>query len=106
MAEMRDSLEASLLVGVGAAFDFHAGQTRQAPRFIQRSGFEWLFRLGAEPRRLWRRYAVTVPAFIGLVVAQGIGLRRFPLEPVPQGSTATGAAHAPAPDRVQIGRSL
>lgn len=83
MAEMRDRLDAPVLVGVGAAFDFHAGVTRQAPRVIQRSGLEWLFRLACEPRRLWRRYAVTVPSFLGLLLAQGTGLRRFPLGPGP-----------------------
>jgi N-acetylglucosaminyldiphosphoundecaprenol N-acetyl-beta-D-mannosaminyltransferase len=51
-------LHANVLVGVGAAFDFFAGTRRQAPRWIQRSGFEWLFRLAQEPRRLWYRYTV------------------------------------------------
>ncbi|OLT48700.1 N-acetylglucosaminyldiphospho-UDP N-acetyl-beta-D-mannosaminyltransferase [Gordonia sp. CNJ-863] len=46
------------VVGVGAAFDFVAGTVREAPSWIQRSGFEWLYRLAAEPRRLWRRYLV------------------------------------------------
>jgi len=49
MARMRDRLDASVLIGVGAAFDFHAGLKRQAPRIIQRSGFEWAFRLLCEP---------------------------------------------------------
>ncbi|MDT8855520.1 WecB/TagA/CpsF family glycosyltransferase [Paracoccaceae bacterium Fryx2] len=80
MARMRDRLRPALLIGVGAAFDFHAGMKAQAPRFIQRSGFEWLFRLACEPRRLWRRYMVTVPSFIGLVIAQKTGLRAFPIE--------------------------
>jgi len=53
-----------VMIGVGAAFDFHAGTVRQAPRFIQRSGFEWAFRLAMEPRRLWRRYARYNPRFI------------------------------------------
>jgi len=55
------------MVGVGAAFDFHAGVKRQAPRVMQRTGLEWLFRLGAEPRRLWRRYLVDNPAFAALI---------------------------------------
>ena len=54
MAEHNGRLGSAILIGVGAAFDFHAGVKRQAPRFIQRSGFEWLFRLACEPRRLWR----------------------------------------------------
>jgi bacterial polymer biosynthesis proteins, WecB/TagA/CpsF family len=53
----RSHLTASVLIGVGAAFDFHAGVKRQAPRWVQRSGLEWLFRLSQEPRRLWRRYS-------------------------------------------------
>ena len=80
MARMRERLEASMLIGVGAAFDFHAGLKRQAPRIIQRTGFEWAFRLLCEPRRLWRRYAVVVPAFISLSVFQRLGLRKFPIE--------------------------
>lgn len=54
----------AVMVGVGAAFDFHAGRVRQAPSWIQQSGFEWLFRLAVEPHRLWRRYARIVPSFI------------------------------------------
>jgi N-acetylglucosaminyldiphosphoundecaprenol N-acetyl-beta-D-mannosaminyltransferase len=61
MAENRPRLSAPLLVGVGAAFDFLAGVKPQAPRAIRAAGFEWLFRLASEPRRLWRRYALTVP---------------------------------------------
>jgi N-acetylglucosaminyldiphosphoundecaprenol N-acetyl-beta-D-mannosaminyltransferase len=54
---------AGLAVGVGAAFDLLSGTTRRAPRFIQRSGFEWLFRLMIEPKRLYRRYSVVIPRF-------------------------------------------
>ena len=61
---------APVLVGVGAAFDFLSGRKRQAPRVIQRSGFEWLFRLVSEPRRLWRRYVLGYPRFVALVAWQ------------------------------------
>ncbi|WP_064706731.1 WecB/TagA/CpsF family glycosyltransferase [Rhizobium bangladeshense] len=88
MARMRDRLDASMLIGVGAAFDFHAGLKRQAPRFIQRSGFEWAFRLLCEPRRLWRRYALVVPAFISLTAFQILGLRNFPIEDEVFGSSS------------------
>jgi len=54
----------AVMIGVGAAFDFHAGRVRQAPTWIRKSGLEWLFRLSMEPRRLWRRYARIVPRFI------------------------------------------
>ena len=64
MASMRSELSPSVLVGVGAAFDIHAGLLRQAPRWIQRSGLEWLFRLAIEPKRLWRRYLRANPRFL------------------------------------------
>ena len=64
MHAMRDRLDAPVLVGVGAAFDFHAGTVRQAPAWLQRMGMEWAFRLAMEPRRLWRRYAKYNPLFV------------------------------------------
>jgi N-acetylglucosaminyldiphosphoundecaprenol N-acetyl-beta-D-mannosaminyltransferase len=64
MARMRDRLEAPVLVGVGAAFDFHAGLVPQAPDALQRLGLEWAFRLVQEPRRLWRRYLRYNPRFV------------------------------------------
>jgi N-acetylglucosaminyldiphosphoundecaprenol N-acetyl-beta-D-mannosaminyltransferase len=63
MAQHRSRLKPPLLVGVEAAFDFLTGRKRQAPPWAQRSGLEWLFRLGAEQGRLWRRYAVYNPKF-------------------------------------------
>jgi N-acetylglucosaminyldiphosphoundecaprenol N-acetyl-beta-D-mannosaminyltransferase len=70
MAAHVDRLTAPVLVGVGAAFDFHAGLKRQAPRWMQRSGLEWSFRLATEPRRLWRRYLQNNPAFVWQVAHQ------------------------------------
>jgi N-acetylglucosaminyldiphosphoundecaprenol N-acetyl-beta-D-mannosaminyltransferase len=64
MARMRDGLTAPVLIGVGAAFDFHAGLVPQAPYWLQRLGLEWAFRLVQEPRRLWRRYARYNPRFV------------------------------------------
>jgi N-acetylglucosaminyldiphosphoundecaprenol N-acetyl-beta-D-mannosaminyltransferase len=64
MADLRAELEAPVLVGVGAAFDFHAGLVPQAPTWIQESGLEWAFRLAHEPRRLWRRYTRYNPRFV------------------------------------------
>jgi N-acetylglucosaminyldiphosphoundecaprenol N-acetyl-beta-D-mannosaminyltransferase len=64
MHEMRPLLAAPLLVGVGAAFDFHAGIVPQAPNWMQRGGLEWAYRLSREPRRLWRRYASQNPRFV------------------------------------------
>ena len=60
----------AVMLGVGAAFDFHAGRVRQAPSILQRAGMEWAFRLAMEPRRLWRRYARVVPRFILAFAAQ------------------------------------
>lgn len=60
---------------VGAAFDFHAGCKREAPRWMQRRGLEWVFRLFQEPRRLWRRYLVTNTFFIGRLAAQAVSTR-------------------------------
>jgi len=67
MARFRSRLDAAVLIGVGAAFDIHAGRVRQAPRWIRQSGFEWLFRLCTEPRRLWRRYFKSIPRFIAKI---------------------------------------
>jgi N-acetylglucosaminyldiphosphoundecaprenol N-acetyl-beta-D-mannosaminyltransferase len=64
MLRMRPRLAAPLLVGVGAAFDFHAGLVSQAPPWMQRAGLEWAYRLSREPRRLWRRYARYNPRFV------------------------------------------
>ncbi len=52
------------LIGIGAAFDFHTGEVKRAPKWVQKSGFEWLHRLSSEPKRLWRRYLILVPYFI------------------------------------------
>jgi N-acetylglucosaminyldiphosphoundecaprenol N-acetyl-beta-D-mannosaminyltransferase len=76
MAAMRPLLQAPVLIGVGAAFDFHTGTVAQAPGWMQRSGLEWLFRLGKEPRRLWRRYLIDNPWFMYEIALQGLGLRR------------------------------
>lgn len=64
MAQIRGALEAPILVGVGAAFDLHAGLVSQAPNWMQSLGLEWVYRLGREPRRLWRRYLRYNPRFV------------------------------------------
>lgn len=76
MARHRSRLRAPVLIGVGAAFDILSGTVRQAPRVLQLSGFEWLFRLAHEPRRLAGRYLRNNPAFILLILKQKMGLRR------------------------------
>ncbi|MCA9246492.1 MAG: WecB/TagA/CpsF family glycosyltransferase [Planctomycetales bacterium] len=72
-SEHQDSIHAVQLC-VGAAFDFHAGKTREAPHWMQRSGLEWFYRLCQEPRRLWKRYLVTNTQFVQMVARQGLGM--------------------------------
>jgi N-acetylglucosaminyldiphosphoundecaprenol N-acetyl-beta-D-mannosaminyltransferase len=81
MAAHAGRLNAPVIIGVGAAFDFHAGVKRQAPRWMQRSGLEWSFRLAMEPRRLWRRYLVNNPWFLWLVLLQTLGFKLRDEEP-------------------------
>lgn len=81
MSRFRDMLDAPVLIGVGAAFDMHAGRVAQAPRWMQKSGLEWLFRLSVEPRRLWRRYLRVIPSFI----------LRMPMKPPRLVAEASGA---------------
>lgn len=80
MAQHIDALDVPVIVGVGAAFDFHAGIKKQAPRWMQRSGLEWLFRLASEPRRLWKRYLKANPAFIVLITLQLLGWKRYAVD--------------------------
>lgn len=92
MARMRPRLDAPVLLGVGAAFDFHAGLVPQAPQWLQARGLEWAFRLAQEPRRLWRRYARYNPLFVAGFAAQLIRQRR-------SGSAAAPVLHQPPPPR-------
>ena len=75
IAANRSRLRAPVLLAVGAAFDFHAGRRRRAPRWMQRSGTEWIHRLSTEPRRLARRYTATNARFVRLVIEERV--RRF-----------------------------
>ena len=77
--EFRDHLQMPTLA-VGAAFPFLAGIVPQAPGWMQDAGLEWLFRLAAEPRRLWRRYLFLNPAYLFLVALQAFGISRFSTE--------------------------
>jgi N-acetylglucosaminyldiphosphoundecaprenol N-acetyl-beta-D-mannosaminyltransferase len=81
MAEMRPFLEPPVLVGVGAAFDFHAGLVPQAPPWMQSAGLEWAYRLAHEPRRLWRRYLRYNPRFLGAFAMQLTEQRRTQRKP-------------------------
>ena len=75
MLRMRPRLRAPVLVGVGAAFDFHAGRVPQAPPWMQRRGLEWLYRLSREPRRLGPRYLRDNPAFLAAFLRQWLAER-------------------------------
>ena len=76
--EFKEHVELPVLA-VGAAFNFHAGELDQAPPVLQRYGLEWAYRLAKEPSRLWRRYVLLNPYYLGLLAAQRLGLmkRRF-----------------------------
>ena len=75
MEQEHGKIEA-VMIGVGAAFDYHAGTLTRAPGWMRNSGLEWLFRLAAEPRRLWRRYLVTNSVFIAAMTAQMIRAKK------------------------------
>ena len=75
MAAHVGRVTAPALIGVGAAFDFHAGLVPQAPSWMQRRGLEWLYRLGKEPRRLWKRYFRNNPAFVAKIMRNSPRLR-------------------------------
>jgi N-acetylglucosaminyldiphosphoundecaprenol N-acetyl-beta-D-mannosaminyltransferase len=77
MAEFLPKLDATLMIGVGAAFDFHSGRVKQAPRWMQRSGLEWLYRLCSEPRRLAKRYFKNNPLFAVKFLGQLSGLKKY-----------------------------
>jgi N-acetylglucosaminyldiphosphoundecaprenol N-acetyl-beta-D-mannosaminyltransferase len=80
MAEFLPRLDATLMIGVGAAFDFHSGRVKQAPRWMQRSGLEWFYRLCQEPRRLAKRYLRNNPLFAMKIAGQLAGLKKYVLE--------------------------
>jgi len=73
MYQHRNRLNVPVLVGVGAAFDFHTGRVAQAPGWMGEHGLEWLFRLAMEPRRLWRRYLINGSQFATLVLLEMFG---------------------------------
>jgi N-acetylglucosaminyldiphosphoundecaprenol N-acetyl-beta-D-mannosaminyltransferase len=73
-------LDVPVMIGIGAAFDLISGKVKQSPRWIQRSGFEWLYRLIQEPRRLWKRYFKNNPLFVWRMALQLTGLRRYSID--------------------------
>ena len=79
MAQHRPLLNASVLIPIGAAFDFHTGNIKRAPTWMQRYGLEWLFRLKQEPRRLAHRYLICNTLFMFYTFIQLTGIRRYPI---------------------------
>ncbi|OQW33661.1 MAG: teichoic acid biosynthesis protein [Nitrospira sp. SG-bin1] len=75
MAAHRGKVRA-VMIGVGAAFDYHAGTVKRAPLWMQQSGLEWLFRLVCEPKRLWKRYLVTNSLFLTYLGFELFGAKR------------------------------
>jgi N-acetylglucosaminyldiphosphoundecaprenol N-acetyl-beta-D-mannosaminyltransferase len=96
MARMRGRLDAPVLVGVGAAFDFHAGLVPQAPPWVQRVGLEWFYRLVHEPRRLWKRYLRYNPRFVYALANQLLSERQ-------RAQAAAQATATPRPRRLSDG---
>jgi N-acetylglucosaminyldiphosphoundecaprenol N-acetyl-beta-D-mannosaminyltransferase len=84
MASHRASLHASVLIGVGAAFDFLSGRLSQAPRWMMNIGLEWLFRLMMEPRRLWKRYTINNVLFLYYLFLETAGIKRRNQERISQ----------------------
>lgn len=84
MAAHVGRLDRAVLIGVGAAFDIHAGVTRQAPAWMQRSGTEWAFRLAQEPKRLWRRYLYNNPRFVARILRRPPRLVPEVIDPGPR----------------------
>jgi N-acetylglucosaminyldiphosphoundecaprenol N-acetyl-beta-D-mannosaminyltransferase len=72
--ELSKRVNVKFIITVGAAFDFHTGRLAQAPKWIQQAGMEWFFRLGKEPRRLWKRYIEIVPKF---AILAGVDLIKY-----------------------------
>lgn len=76
MAAHKEKLK-SVMLGVGASFDFYAGNVKESPAWLGKLGLEWLYRLTQEPKRLWRRYLILNPRFMFLAIMQLLGLKRF-----------------------------
>ncbi len=76
MFQQRGKINA-VMIGVGAAFNYHAGTTKRAPVWMQNAGLEWLHRLASDPKRLWKRYLITNSIFIFAITAQLLRLKKF-----------------------------
>jgi N-acetylglucosaminyldiphosphoundecaprenol N-acetyl-beta-D-mannosaminyltransferase len=88
MAQHWNKLHATLMIGVGAAFDFHTGRIADAPEWMKTSGLQWLHRLCQDPRRLWKRYLLNIPLFLFKVALQEVGILKYQL-PQPTAELST-----------------
>lgn len=79
MAEYLPLLPCKIMIGIGAAFDYHTGRLKDAPRWVKRSGLQWLHRLCQEPKRLWKRYLVNNSLFLTKLALQVSGVKRYEL---------------------------
>jgi N-acetylglucosaminyldiphosphoundecaprenol N-acetyl-beta-D-mannosaminyltransferase len=87
MAQNANRLDCGVMIGVGAAFDFHTGTIRDAPQWIKNCGLQWAHRLYQDPRRLWKRYLINNPAFLQKITLQLAGLRHYELDAAVPGQT-------------------
>jgi N-acetylglucosaminyldiphosphoundecaprenol N-acetyl-beta-D-mannosaminyltransferase len=77
MFDHRENLKIPVMLGVGAAFDMNTGRLKRAPAWMRESGLEWLYRLLSEPRRLWRRYLITIPQSMWSISLELFHIRKF-----------------------------
>lgn len=91
MYEHRFKIRVPVMLGVGAAFDIHSGKLSRAPLWMRENGLEWLYRLALEPRRLWRRYLLTIPKVVWLVCLE---LLQFPRSRSKLDSRDSAAPHS------------
>jgi N-acetylglucosaminyldiphosphoundecaprenol N-acetyl-beta-D-mannosaminyltransferase len=89
MAEFLSRMNTILMIGVGAAFDFHTGRIKDSPAWVKHCGLQWLHRLGQEPTRLWRRYLVNNPQFLVYAALQLSGIKRYEITVSENSTTAS-----------------
>ncbi len=97
MATYQRRLNTTLMIGVGAAFDFHTGRLKDSPAWVKRAGLQWLHRLLQDPKRLWRRYLLNNPRFLVEATLQICGLKEYPLSDSGRDFPATLVSPDPSP---------
>jgi N-acetylglucosaminyldiphosphoundecaprenol N-acetyl-beta-D-mannosaminyltransferase len=97
MARYQHRLHTTVVIGVGAAFDFHTGRLRDSPAWVKRVGLQWFHRLLQDPKRLWKRYLINNPRFLVEAALQICGLKEYPLSDACRDFPATLASSDPSP---------